>query len=803
MNRFESVTGGAACHSTPLPKGGDPFAGFNPLMWLMTLLLTMFVAGCGGGSSVLGVSGASTPGPVPGLGTATSMGLKVTPSGVAPSSLISIPVTGTQQYTAIETFSDGSTIDRTAVSSWTSSAAVAALSVNGATGGLATGAAAGTATITATYTVGAVVQTASAPLTVNAAISKSFVVKPATTVSIPVSGTQQYTAIETFSDGATFDRTAAASWTSVNVPLGGAAVATLSANGATGGLATGAAIGTATITATLGLQSSTATMTVNAATSKSFVVKPATAVSIPVSGTQQYAAIETFSDGTTFDRTAASSWTSVNVPLGGAAVATLSANGAAGGLATGAAIGTATITATLGLQSSSATLTVNAATTKTFKVTPLTTSTPVGGSQQFVAIETFSDGTTFDRTAASSWTSVNVPLGGAAVATLSANGATGGLATGAAIGTATITATLGLQTATATFNVSAATSKSFSVKPATATIAVAGGTQQFTALETFSDGSIIDRTAASNWTAVDIAPAAGVATIGLNTGTATGKALGQSTITASFGIYTGIVGLANRTAILTVTAPNPGIAGAAPTLGTAKTYGIIATNAITSSNIATHIYGDVALTLPSSTSTSVTGPGFFDGAAALPLKTSTGVTTGAGVTPGMVNTTDNGNSASLPQLQIDLNAAYADLSTRVPTTRYAAGAKNLSGLTFIPGIYAVGLGAPAAGDTFALSTPVVLDAQGNPDAVFVFQAHDITTTTGSVLLQGGAQAKNVFWVLTATATVGNGASTLFQGTIVAGNTITVAINTIVEGRMLAGALGAGAITVSGVINVPK
>jgi hypothetical protein len=437
---------------------------------------------------------------------------------------------------------------------------------------------------------------------------------------------------------------------------------------------------------------------------------------------------------------------------------------------------------------------VNAAITKTFKVTPLTTSTPVGGSQQFVATETFSDGTTFDSTAASSWTSVNVPVGGTAVATLSANGATGGLATGASVGTATITATLVGQTASATFTASAATSKSFTVKPATATIAVAGGTQKFTAIETFSDGSIIDRTAASNWTSVDLV-GTGVSTIGLNTGTATGKVLGQSTITATLGLET-------ATAILTVTAPNPGLAGAAPTLGTAKTYGIIATDAITSSNIATHIYGDVALTLPSSTHTSVTGPGFMDGGAALAL-TSTGVTTSAGVNPGLINTTDNGNSASLPQLQNDLNAAYTDLSTRVPTTRYAAGAKNLSGLVLIPGIYEVGVAAPLAGDTFALSTPLVLDALGNPDAVFVFQAHDITTTTGSVLLQGGAQAKNVFWVLTATATIGNGTGTLFQGTIVAGNTITVAINTTVEGRMLAGALGAGAITVSGIINVPK
>ena len=66
----------------------------------------------------------------------------------------------------------------------------------------------------------------------------------------------------------------------------------------------------------------------------------------------------------------------------------------------------------------------------------------------------------------------------------------------------------------------------------------------------------------------------------------------------------------------------------------------------------------------------------------------------------------------------------------------------------------------------------------------------------------GAQAKNVYWVLTATATIGAG--TFFQGTVVTGLALTVNTGASVQGRMLAAATGAGALTVSGaVITVPK
>ena len=77
----------------------------------------------------------------------------------------------------------------------------------------------------------------------------------------------------------------------------------------------------------------------------------------------------------------------------------------------------------------------------------------------------------------------------------------------------------------------------------------------------------------------------------------------------------------------------------------------------------------------------------------------------------------------------------------------------------------------------------------------------LTTVTGGVLLTGGAQAKNVFWVPTADATIG--ANTIFNGTIVAGRDVTSNTGATINGRILAGAIGAATVSLaSTTVNVP-
>jgi hypothetical protein len=200
------------------------------------------------------------------------------------------------------------------------------------------------------------------------------------------------------------------------------------------GVATGNVVGTSTIiTAAYGGLSGSATLNVNAATSVSFVVKPSGVapdplVSIPVSGTQQYAAIETFSDGTTQDRTKTSVWDAPGL-VGSVRIATHAADlGANAGLFTGKVVGTTTINATHSTAGNAtpATLSVNTATLVSFKVTPLTAETSVGGTQQYAAIETFSDGTTFDRTTpAAADGTTNWSTSGASAANASVGTATG------------------------------------------------------------------------------------------------------------------------------------------------------------------------------------------------------------------------------------------------------------------------------------------------------------------------------------------------------------------------------------------
>lgn len=92
----------------------------------------------------------------------------------------------------------------------------------------------------------------------------------------------------------------------------------------------------------------------------------------------------------------------------------------------------------------------------------------------------------------------------------------------------------------------------------------------------------------------------------------------------------------------------------------------------------------------------------------------------------------------------------------------------------------------------ALTGTVTLDAEGNPDAIFIFQtdaAFD-TAAGSSVILANGAQAANVYWVVVGAA--GTGAGTTMCGTIMARGAITLGAGTALTGR----ALSRGAVTLA-------
>jgi hypothetical protein len=110
-------------------------------------------------------------------------------------------------------------------------------------------------------------------------------------------------------------------------------------------------------------------------------------------------------------------------------------------------------------------------------------------------------------------------------------------------------------------------------------------------------------------------------------------------------------------------------------------------------------------------------------------------------------------------------------------------------------------GTYTSGSTMLVSTPLILDAGGNANAVWVFQIGSSLTTGASVSLANGAQAKNVFWVPTLDATIGVG--TIFYGNIVSGRDVTCVTGAVINGRILAGATTAGTIALdTNTVNVP-
>ena len=138
---------------------------------------------------------------------------------------------------------------------------------------------------------------------------------------------------------------------------------------------------------------------------------------------------------------------------------------------------------------------------------------------------------------------------------------------------------------------------------------------------------------------------------------------------------------------------------------------------------------------------------------------------------------NHGGDAVTQDAKTDLAAAYAAAAGRTPTTTYAP-IYDLGGQTLAPGVY----NDPSS---FGITGVLTLDAGGDPDAVWIFQAGStLTTASGSqVALINGAQASHVFWQVGTSATLGTG--TDFAGTILAVESITLVAGATVEGRALA------------------
>ena len=128
----------------------------------------------------------------------------------------------------------------------------------------------------------------------------------------------------------------------------------------------------------------------------------------------------------------------------------------------------------------------------------------------------------------------------------------------------------------------------------------------------------------------------------------------------------------------------------------------------------------------------------------------------------------------------DLTTAYNSAAGRtpIPTGDFLnPGAGNIGGLNLVPGLYKF--------TSTALITGSDVTLTGGANDVWIFQiAADLQLGSGiKVILAGGARAGNIFWQVGTSAVLDT--SSVFKGTIMADQAITMNTSSTLEGRALA------------------
>jgi uncharacterized repeat protein (TIGR01451 family) len=212
-------------------------------------------------------------------------------------------------------------------------------------------------------------------------------------------------------------------------------------------------------------------------------------------------------------------------------------------------------------------------------------------------------------------------------------------------------------------------------------------------------------------------------------------------------LSSGVPGIA---LLLTTAAFQTLSAATAPSLGTAAAFAVLGGSTVTN-----------------------TGPTVINGNLGVsPGSAITGFPPGIVIPPGTIHAAD----AVAAGAQSDNTIAYNALAGQV--CNFDLTGQDLGGLTLVPGTYCFSSSAQLTGT-------LTLNAQGNPNAVFIFQIGSTLTTASnsSVNIINGGTACNVFWQIGSSATLGT--NTSFIGNILALTSITLNTGTNVSGRALA------------------
>ncbi len=219
--------------------------------------------------------------------------------------------------------------------------------------------------------------------------------------------------------------------------------------------------------------------------------------------------------------------------------------------------------------------------------------------------------------------------------------------------------------------------------------------------------------------------------------------------------------------IILFSATNVYAAQSSVNLGTAGNYIILAKSGISTTGT-TSIVGDIGVSPISSTA--ITGFGLI-------MNPSNQFSTSSKVTGKIYAANYRSPTPTVLTTAIsDMQKAYTNAAGRTNPTATELGAGNIGGKTFSPGLYKWSSG---------VTIPTDVTLLGGANDVWIFQiAGTLDVSNGKkVMLKGGAQAKNIFWVVAGQTTLGT--TSVFNGNILGKTAIVLKTGATLNGKALA------------------